>query len=154
MAKHEFLTSIDIDVPAAAAWAVLVDFDAYSQWCPTHREIRGSATLGTRLHIRLAREPGSDKTLSVPATVRQLDPGRAIAFGGGFPGAPWLFDIHHWFQLEPLSADSCRFHNGERFQGLLLSLVWSTIAPRVEHGYAAFNTAFKQRCEATARPTI
>lgn len=151
MPEHQFLTTIDIDVPAAQAWEVLVAFDRYAQWCPTHREIRGTAAVGATLRIRLARAPGSDRSFPVTARVRELDPGLELAFGGGFPGAPWLFDIHHWFHLEPIDANRCRLHNGERFTGLLLPLFWSRIAAQIERGYPIFNQAFKQRCENLGR---
>jgi len=151
MATHEFLTTIDIDVPVANAWDVLVGFDLYPQWCPTHREIRGRAVVGETLRIRLASAPGSDKSFPVTAAVRSVDPGRELAFGGGVPGAPWLFDIHHWFRLESLGPNRCRLHNGERFSGLLLSLLWRAIATRVERGYPVFNAAFKERCVDTQR---
>jgi hypothetical protein len=151
MPDHQFRTTIEVDVPVERAWDVLVDFGAYGEWCPTHREIRGVATVGTKLRLRLAGEPGSDKTLAVSAKVRRADPPHLLAFGGGIPGAAWLFDIHHAFRLEPLSGGRCRLHNEERFRGMLLALLWSKIAPRVERGYPAFNAAFKRRCEETAR---
>ena len=149
MATREFLTTIDVDAPVAEAWRVLTEFGSYGEWCPTHREIQGAATPGGRLRISLARTPGGSETFTVPATVRAVEPPNELAFGGGVPGAPWLFDIHHWFRLESLGESRCRLHNGERFQGLLMIVLGSVIAARVESGYAAFNTAFKRRCEAT-----
>lgn len=148
MPVREFTTTLDIDAPAARAWRVLVDFSAYPQWCPTHREIRGAAVLGETLRIRLAREPGSDSTFGVPAKVRTLEPERELAYGGGFPGAPWIFDVHHAFRLEALEPNRCRLTNYERFSGALVAVVGGVIAARVGKGYVAFNEAFRSRCEA------
>ncbi len=148
MPVREFTTTIDVDAPVARAWRVLVDFAAYPRWCPTHREIRGEAALGETLRIRLAREPGSDATFGVSAAVRTLEAERELAYGGGFPGAAWIFDVHHAFRLEALGPDCCRLTNYERFSGVLVAVVGGAIARRVGKGYVAFNAAFRDRCEA------
>ncbi len=145
--QREFHTTIDVDVSAADAWDVLSDFSAFGQWCPTLREVRGTAALGSELALRLAKQAGGDDTIGLAASVRVVDAPRELAWGGGFPGAPWLLDVHHWFEIEPLGADRCRLHHGERFRGLLLGLLWWAVAARVEAGYGAFNAAFKARCE-------
>jgi len=148
MAGREFLTMIEIDAPVARAWDVLTDFADFGEWCPTLRAVAGAAAVGTGLKLRLAAAPGADRTLGLSATVRVVDPPKELAWGGGFPGAPWLLDVHHWFRLEPLASERCRLHHGERFRGLLRPLLWWAIATRVEAGYPAFNLAFKARCEA------
>lgn len=150
MPDHQFRTSVEVEVPIERAWAVLVDFASYAAWCPTHREIRGAAVAGTRLQLRLASEPGSDQTRAVPATVRAVEPPQRLAFGGGVPGLPMLLDIHHELRLEALGPARCRLDNEERFRGWLLAPLWSRIEPRVQRGYAAFNLAFKRRCEEAA----
>jgi hypothetical protein len=145
--QREFHTKIDIGVPAARAWDVLSDFDSFSEWCPTLREVRGSASLGAKLALRLAKRAGGNDTIGLSAAVRTVDAPRELAWGGGAPGAPWLLDVHHWFEIEPLGPDRCRLHHGERFRGALLGLLWWAVADRVEDGYGAFNSAFKKRCE-------
>lgn len=145
---RQFLTHIDIDVPVARAWEVLTAFAAFSEWCPTLREVRGEPVPGTKLRLRLAKDAGGDATIGLTAAVRVADAPHDLAWGGGFPGAPWLLDVHHWFRLEPLGPGRCVLHHGERFSGLLLGLLWPLVARRVEAGYPAFNAAFKRRCEA------
>lgn len=148
MPVRDFTTTIEIDAPSDRAWRVLVDFAAYPQWCPTHREIRGRAVLGETLGIRLAREPGSDATFGVSAVVRTLEAERELAYGGGFPGAAWIFDVHHAFRLEALGPERCRLTNYERFSGWLVAVAGGAIARRVGKGYIVFNEAFRDRCEA------
>lgn len=146
--SREFLTTIDIDVSVDRAWAVLTDFAAFHAWCPTLRDVQGEAVAGCPLRLRLASAPGAEATVGLSAAVRVVEAPHHLAWGGGVPGLPWLLDVHHWFRLEGLGSERCRLHHGERFQGLLLPLVWPFIAQRVEAGYPAFNAAFQRRCEA------
>lgn len=146
MPERQFRTIVDIEAPIERAWTVLTDFSAYGSWCPTHREIRGEAIVGGRLRLRLASEPGSDRTLAVGARVRIVEAPRCLAYGGGFPAVPALLDIHHEFHLEPLGPDRCRLTNDEIFRGLLLAPVMPLIESRVQRGYGAFNDAFRRRC--------
>ena len=147
MPQREFSTTVDIDAPCSRAWQVLVGFDDYRAWCPTHREINGHPRVGEALRIRLAREPGSDATVAVRATVRGVEPEHELAYGGGVPHAPWLFDVHHVFRLERLDDGRCRLHHFERFRGALMLILGPWIASRVGSGYAAFNADFRRRCE-------
>ncbi len=144
---REFLTRIEIAVPLQRAWAVLTDFGRFGAWCPTLRQVNGTPTVGSPLALRLATAAGGDKTIGLRATVREVEAPHRLAWGGGVPGMPWLLDVHHWFELEPLGPERCRLHHGERFQGILLPLLWPIVAARVEAGYPAFNEAFRRRCE-------
>lgn len=146
--SREFLTYVDIDASIESAWSVLADFANFRDWCPTLREVQGEPVVGCRLRLRLASAPGAEGTVGLSAAVRVVEAPNHLAWGGGVPGLPWLLDVHHWFRLEALGTDRCRLHHGERFQGLLLPLVWPFVAQRVEAGYPAFNAAFKRRCEA------
>lgn len=145
--RREFLTRIEIDASVDHAWGVLTSFDRFHEWCPTLRSVEGSAVVGAKLALRLATSPGDDQVVRLSAKVRTVNPTRDLAWGGGVPGLPWLLDVHHWFRFEVIDSTHCRLLHGERFQGLLLPLVWPFIGQRVQAGYPAFNAAFKQRCE-------
>lgn len=145
--SHEFLTHIDMETSVERAWTVLTDFAGFPEWCPTLRAVHGQPEVGCRLRLRLASAPGSEATVGVSAKVRVVEPPHHLAWGGGVPGLPWLLDVHHWFRLEALGPERCRLQHGERFQGLLLPLLWPFVAKRVEAGYPAFNAAFQRRCE-------
>lgn len=143
-----FLTHIEIAVPVERAWAVLTDFAAFGEWCPTLRAVQGEPVVGRKLRLRLATDPSGAKTLGLSAAVRTAAAPNELAWGGGVPGMPWLLDVHHSFRLESLGPQRCCLHHGERFRGLLVAPLWPFVARRVEAGYPAFNAAFKRRCEA------
>jgi hypothetical protein len=144
---QEFEERTVINASLAIGWQVLTGFPDYGQWNPLLRRIDGKAETGAALKLRVAKSLGADETVALPAKVRICTPHTEIAWGGGVPG---LLDVHHYFRFET-APGGFRFIHGERFRGLLLPLLWPVLARRVrQENYAAFNTAFKVRCEGVA----
>jgi hypothetical protein len=136
------VTDASIAATPAEVWRVLTDFDAYEQWNPMMRSIRGRAEVGARLQLRFALRVGG-RAYGAPARVFAAEPERELRWGGGVPG---LLRIEHWVRLSP-EGGGTRIEHGESFGGLLagigLKLIGLDEAP-----YRAMNQALKERVEA------
>ena len=144
---RELQSEITIDAPAARVWAVLTDFAAYSEWNPFLERVSGSPTAGSRLTIRF-HPPGSRATTLRPTLLR-AEPDRELRWRGRVL-LPGVLDAEHSLLIEPLGADRVRFVQSETFSGLLLPLFGGTQS-NAERGFAAMNTALKERVEEGGR---
>ena len=61
---------------------------------------------------------------------------------------PGVFDGEHCFQLTPTADSGTRFVQREVFRGLLVPLLWKSIATNIRRGFEAMNAALKERAEA------
>ena len=77
------------------------------------------------------------------------DPGRELRRLGRFL-VPGLVDGEHAFIIEPLADNRVRFVHRETFRGLLVPLVFKSMAPDLEASFQAMNNALKERAEARA----
>jgi hypothetical protein len=133
----EIRTELHIPAPPDAVFDVMKDLSAWPTWNPNVARIDGRGAVGETLALYLARAPGK-KPVRVAATITQFDPGYGVEWRGGFPGVPALLDIHHYFRIEP-DGEGTRFIHGERFEGLLIKLLWPLIEPRVRPNYEKTN---------------
>jgi hypothetical protein len=62
------------------------------------------------------------------------------------PLLPGIFDGEHRFRIEPI-RDGVRFHQGERFGGLLTSIMPSSSFEAIRRGFEAMNRALKARAD-------
>ncbi|MEQ3549666.1 SRPBCC domain-containing protein [Pseudonocardia nematodicida] len=135
--------SIDINAPAGRVWAIFTDTAAYPEWNPFMTKLDGELTLGSRLAVTIV--PPGGKPNSFRPTVTAVEPGRRLAWLGRLP-IPGLVDGAHSFELEPLTPETTRFTQSERFTGLLVPLLGGMLRP-AEAGFAAMNSALAARAE-------
>jgi hypothetical protein len=140
---REIETTVEIDAPPVAVWRVLTDFPAYGEWNPFIRSIAGTAQAGERLTVRL--EPPGAKGMTIKPTVLTDEPDRELRWKGRLV-IPRLFDGEHTFRIEPLDGQRSRFVHGERFTGILVSLVKGVLG-KTEAGFEEMNAALKRRVE-------
>lgn len=138
-------TSIEISAPPARVWAVLMAFEAYGDWNPFIRSIRGKAAVGERLEIEL--HPPNGRPMRFRPVVQAVDAGRRFVWKGSL-GVGGLFDGRHRFELEPAGDAATRLRHGEEFGGLLVPLLWPMMERNTRDGFEAMNAALKRRCEA------
>ncbi|BDD80727.1 hypothetical protein TPB0596_04900 [Tsukamurella pulmonis] len=136
--------SIEIAASPAEVWRVLVDLEDYPRWNPF--VIRAAAPdglmVGNALDVRI-RNDGSETGFR--PEVLAVDVEREIRWVGRVL-VPGLLDGEHSFRLEPVPGGT-RFTQGERFRGVLVPLVGSSID--VGDGFAAMNSALRDRVLAT-----
>ena len=139
--------TIDIQAPADRVWAVLTDTAAYPTWNPFMTRLEGDLVVGARLAVTVVPPGGKPNNFS--PTVTEVEPGRRLAWLGRLL-ATWIFAGAHSFEVRPLGPGATRFTQSERFSGLLVPLLRSTLRS-TEAGFAAMNTALAERAETGVR---
>ncbi len=114
---------IEVDAPAAAAWAVLVDLDRWPQWGPSVTDARlddGDRWLGPESRGAVRTPVGA----WVPFRVTQWDEGRV--WGWRVAGIPAT--VH---RVEPAGRDRCRVSIGVPTWSPAYLLVVAIALPRI-----------------------
>lgn len=135
-------TTITIDAPREAVWAVLTDFPSYGTWSNFIR-VDGVATEGTRLGMKM---PGFSftSTVTIAAENTQLQWSANIISDKIFLG-------QHTFTLEETPDGKTVLNNSELFDGILTRPFGRFFTNNTRaSGYDLFNSALKQRVETRA----
>lgn len=141
-------TTIDIEASPRAVWDILTDFAAYRDWNPFMDRIEGTAAVGTKLVVHMS--PPGGRGMTFKPTVLAATPGQELRWLGKLLGGG-LFDGEHWFVLTANPDGTTRLTHGEKFTGVLVSLLKGTLK-NSNAGFDAFNQALKQRVEAARAP--
>lgn len=144
---HHLHTEIEIDAAPAKVWDILTDLADYPEWNPFITSSTGTVAVGQRLVNRL--EPPGGKALTFRPTVTEVDEGRVFEWLGRL-GLPGLFDGRHRFELVP-HGDGTRLIQTERFSGLLVPFLRTSLDTRTQAGFRAMNAALKARAEGVTR---
>jgi hypothetical protein len=144
MFKHDIQTTIDIEASRTKIWEVLLDLSRYDDWNPMLRNVHTGLQTGDAVSFEVLRE--GNKPLKLKAKIITRDEETELSWRGGSAA---LISGHHYFRIEPLGKERCRFHHGEYFKGILVPLLKSTLrdAPDL---YRAMNEALKSRVERQA----
>lgn len=145
MFTHRLHTHIDIDIPPERIWTILADFPDYPVWNPFIRRIRGVPAAGAKLEIHL--QPMGGRAMTFRPTVLLAEAGRALSWRGRLL-LPGLFDGEHRFFLESLAGGKTRFHQEERFSGILVPLFRVSLERHIRPAFEMMNRALKTRAEA------
>jgi hypothetical protein len=112
-------------------------------WNPFIKSISGSLTQGARLSVYIT--PPGKSGMRFKPTVLLVRPERELRWLGHLL-VPGIFDGEHYFLLEPVGVSRTMLRQGEKFSGLLVSLVSGALSA-TEAGFKAMNTALKQQAE-------
>jgi len=137
-------TAIDIGAAAQRVWEVLTRFDAYPDWNPFVISIAGAPRAGAKLKARI-KPPGRAAMTFHPTIIAAIEQQQLTWLGRLL--VPGLFDGEHSFRIES-RGPACRFHQSERFSGLLVPLFGTGLFDATRQGFDAMNAALKERAEA------
>ncbi|MFH2130630.1 MAG: SRPBCC domain-containing protein [bacterium] len=137
-------TEIEIKASPEKIWAILTDFAAYPDWNPFIRRLQGKVQEGARLEVLI--EPPGGKGMVFKPTVRKVFKNKAFHWVGHLL-IPGIFDGEHIFTINENTDGSVTFVQQENFRGLLVPLVWGSMADKTKNGFSAMNLALKQRAE-------
>jgi hypothetical protein len=144
----ELRTSIDIDAPAEAVWAVLTDLAAYPEWNPFIVRADGEIAVGATL--ALVMQPVGARRTTVRPTVLEVEPGRRLRWRGTL-GLAAVFDADHSIALDE-RADGVRLTQTETFRGVLVPFLARSLRTHTLPAFDAMNEALKQRVERAPAP--
>lgn len=114
-----------------------------AQWNPFITAVSDPLHLNARLSVRII-PPGKSGVTFKP-TVMKLDKDRELRWLGRLLIAG-LFDGEHYFLLGPDGDNGTSFTQGEKFNGLLMRFLGSTLAP-TEAVFKLMNEALKAEVE-------
>ncbi len=137
-------TEIEIHATPERVWNILTDFAAYPEWNPFIPRIEGSATVGSRLDVRL--QPPGGRAMSFRPRVVAVEPAHELRWLGHL-AVPGLFDGEHGFRIEAMGPDRVRFTQEERFSGFLVPVLLRMVRAGTIKGFEAMNQALKARAE-------
>jgi len=142
--RHNIHSTIEIDAPPAAVWAVLTDLDRYTEWNPFVVSSQGTVAVGEHLTNRM--QQGGGKGITLRPKVTAVEENRVFEWLGrlGFPG---VFDARHRFEIEPTSTGS-QFTQSEAFNGVLVRFMRKSLDTKTLEAFDAMNLALKARAEA------
>ncbi|MFC7096092.1 SRPBCC domain-containing protein [Halobaculum marinum] len=136
---------VEVDAPPATVWSVLTAFDAYPDWNPLVRRVRGRVEEGRRLRVVITQR-GVPPAVIAPRVTRVV-PERELSWRSALP-VPGAFDATHRFLLEPLDGgERTRFTQEETFGGVAGAAVPRAVRDRLRAGFADMSDALKRRAE-------
>jgi hypothetical protein len=139
---RSYEASSTIAAPPEAAWAILTDAPAYSDWDSGVVRLEGRFAPGEKLKVTSEVDP--KRAYAVKVT--RFEPGRAMAWTGGMPLG--LMKGVRTFSLAP-QGDGTRFDLREEFSGPMLPLIWRSM-PDMQPSFEKFASGLKERAEAAA----
>lgn len=140
----ELRTEIHIDAPPEGVWQVLTDGEAFSEWNPFIRRMKGELREGNILDIEVGT-PGK-AVMSFKPEVLRAEPNRELRWLGKLV-ARGLFAGEHIFELETTQTGTHFIHR-ECFTGLLVPFFKGMLEGDTRPGFESMNKALKERVEA------
>jgi len=136
-------TEIIINGSAEKVWTVLTDFEKYPEWNPFIVSITGKPDVGSTIRAELKN--GSSTSVFKPE-VMVFEKNKAFEWLGSLP-VPGIFNGHHCFHIESISANQVKFIQEENFSGLLAGIIMNKIGEQTRAGFISMNKALKERAE-------
>jgi hypothetical protein len=138
-------TQIAIKASPSKVWSILTDFSAMPSWNPFITAISGDLLHGRRLNVTVA--PRGHSGMTFAPTVLTVTPDQELRWLGTIANR-WIFAGEHYFLLNPTAdGETCLIH-GERFGGILASLIMrGRRLEAAKDGFLDMNAALKRRCE-------
>ncbi len=140
----EIRTEIVIEASPEQIWRVVTDFKTYPQWNPFITEITGEGSVRSTIRIRVRLS--EKRMMTFRPKIFRFTANRELRWIGRLI-VPGLFDGEHQFVLEAISPGRTRFVHCERFNGLLVPILWGMMGQDTESGFHKMNEALKQRVE-------
>lgn len=135
---------IRIDAPVGFVWDVLTDVEKYGEWNPFTPRATTDFHIGSPAHLLVRMGPAKMK---ITETVCAFERPRLIAWRKTF-GARWLLVAVREQHLEPVSAESCYYHNTDRLTGVLAPLILLCFGYYMRRGFTDVGKGLRDYAEA------
>lgn len=144
---NQVITSVEVEinVPAAFVWDVLVDYPNYPQWNPYTVRVDTTLALGERIDLTLPNPDGSDGTFLNREYVRIVDPPHHLRYDTG-QEMPGIFAVRDQWLTER-GPDRCAYHTTDTISGKYADAVMQQTGAWVKTGFDAVAHALKARAE-------
>lgn len=142
--KKELYTEIEINASPGKVWQILTDFEAYPNWNPFIKKIKGDLAVGEKLEVFI--QPSGAKGMSFKPTLLAVEEEKELRWLGKL-FVSGLFDGEHFFKIEMLSEKTVKFIHGENFKGLLVGFLAKSLDTDTLRGFREMNEALKNLAE-------
>lgn len=136
-------TEIQIAASPERVWSILIDLDKYSEWNPFIKNAKGKVREGERLEVLISPPNGNEMTFK--PTVKTVIENSEFSWLGRFL-FPGVFDGEHIFSITGNEIGSILVQK-EKFSGLLVPILWSSLDKNTRTGFELMNNALKARAE-------
>lgn len=119
---QEIKTEVEIAAPPEKVWAVLTDFNRWTDWNTTVTKASGESAMGSQLNITMSDENGKDSNAYSPV-ITKLEAPKLLRWRAKML-AEFLFTNEKLVELEA-TATGTRLIHRELFSGLMVKLFWS-----------------------------
>lgn len=139
----EIQTEIEISAPAEKVWAVLTDFNHWTDWNSTVTKTSGEAAVSSQLNITMS-DNGKDSNTYSPIII-QLEAPRLLHWRAKML-ADFLFKNEKIVTLEATRTGTRVIHK-ETFDGMVVKLFWGKLRDGVPPILNAMNNDLKMKAE-------
>lgn len=136
-------TEILIEADPEKVWSILTDFENHPKWNPFIKAITGEKEIGKKLTVSI-KPPGGNGMTFKPI-VTSFKENLEFSWKGtlGFQG---IFDGEHYFQLIGQENNRTKLIHGERFSGILVTLMGKAL-DNTKEGFELMNKSLKIESE-------
>jgi hypothetical protein len=142
-----YQTTFEIDAGANRVWKVLTTLDRYAEWNPQIPQASGILQKGAT--ISLCRALPGRPVMNLSATIEEARPNELLTWRGHLV-APWFFEGHRKFAIEPIAGGRVRVTHVEDIHGLFAPVFSVVMGAPVEKSHRALNEALRVRAESSA----
>ena len=142
-------TSIEIEAPPEAVWAVMTDFEAMPGWSSSLQSVEGELRDGGEVSVRFKPDPDKDR---VNTYQHHLIYEEGVSFG-------WQGDVfaagmtdNHRYRLVDLGDGRTRLEHSDEARGGMTWLLGGAVMKAFEGFCTSFNQELKERVESTWVP--
>ncbi|MFK7975201.1 MAG: SRPBCC family protein [Halioglobus sp.] len=128
-------------------WALISDFEGYSQWNPYLTKIEGAFKVGETVSVTLV-DANFEGPFVVKPRMFSIESGKSFSWKGQV-GIQGVMDTHHVFAISETEDGNTQIHQYEEFRGLIAK----TMADKkdrhanTQHAFAAMHSAIKAELE-------
>ncbi|MCH2046082.1 MAG: SRPBCC domain-containing protein [Saprospiraceae bacterium] len=139
-------TSIEINAPKTTVWAVLTDFDAYTEWNPFTPKVElKSKQIGSPVILHVRMNPNSKKLIKQPEVLQRWK--EAVYVDWGIEDA-WYVKTTRTQRLTNLEGNRTLYYTCDAFRGFLTPLIMFLYRKKIQQGFDEVAAALKKRAEA------
>lgn len=142
----EIKTQITINATPDKVWAVLTDFENYSNWNPFIKSITGEPKVGSQITVSIV--PPQSKKMTFKPTVLAFIHNNEFRWIGRLL-LKGVFDGEHKFELIDNGNGTTIFNQSEAFNGILVGLFKKQLENNTKKGFELMNESLKKRVENT-----
>lgn len=141
---RELRTEIDINAPVEKVWSILTDFDSYPDWNPFIKLFEGRPIEGGTFKVTIHQPEAKPMTFKPKCLKLEVD--KEFRWLGSlfFKG---LFDGEHIFELHDMGNGTTHFVQREKFNGVLVPILWKQLDTQARKGFEMMNAKLKELAE-------